>query len=272
MNEIDFDQLEIIPQPEIIEFTNKIDFSDTVRIMNFGAPAMERIRNYSNSLVHITKTSKDISVNSLLAKLLSEIKLFDSKVVSNIWFKLFPGKRLQMIKENYHDTLQKIGKIEESLKIQERNLLRNLEQYRNHLNNIATTYRELSLYIACIKHAESTDQLEKKLFQLETAKTTLKNIAMQYMVLQNQEADLYHHIVLPVMQAVVTWKISSNVVLGMKLQKELLEHKSEHAEMIEEYIKKITAKIAASSNNPDMISCVNEDFMNTVQNLIKDEN
>ena len=77
---------EMLSQEEkdaIDEFNAKIDVNDATQILQFGAPAQEKISKFSDSILEDVKTKNVGEVGDLLANLVSEIKSFDSSIAAS---------------------------------------------------------------------------------------------------------------------------------------------------------------------------------------------
>ena len=255
---------EMLSQEEkdaIDEFNAKIDVNDATQILQFGAPAQEKISKFSDSILEDVKTKNVGEVGDLLANLVSEIKSFDSSIAASDKAG-FIEKIFGNAKKSVDKIIAKYSKIEKNIDVIEQGLEKDKVQMLKDITIFDTMYdknleyfKELSLYIIAGERKleelrnetlpelqkqaqESGDQLdaqrvqdleqminrfEKKIYDLKTTRIISIQMAPQIRLLQNNEAELVEKIQSSITNTIPLWKNQMVLALGINNAKQALK-------------------------------------------------
>ncbi len=260
----------------IDEFNQKIDVSDNTQILQFGAPAQNKISKFSDDVLENIRTKDTGEVGTELAKLVAEIKSFDKAVVDadnmSVFEKLFSTvkKEIDKLIAKYSKIEKNVDTIEAGLEKHRLQMLRDITMFDNMYEKNLEYFKEISLYIiAGEKKIEelknkvlpeleekarlSGEQLdvqkvndmqniinrfEKKIYDLKTTRMISIQMAPQIRLLQSNEAELVEKIQSSITNTIPLWKNQMVLALGINRAKAALETQKAVTDLTNDMLKK----------------------------------
>jgi len=262
-------------QAVVRDFIEKIDISDSNVVMQFGAPAQNKIAQFSDNVLQSVKTKDMGEVGKDLAGLVVEIKSFDSTTEEKRGFfaRLGGGKISQSINKmtaNYSRVETNIDKIVVALEGHQRGLMKDISMLDAMYQSNHSYFKELSMYIiagterlaqyrvheipaqkAIAERAQDemetqklndmvslADRFEKKLFDLKLSRTISIQMAPQIRMIQNNDAQLVEKIQSSIVNAIPLWKNQMVISLGLANSRAALEAQRKVTDMTNELLLK----------------------------------
>ena len=273
---LNYDLLSEEEKKAVDDFNSKIDINDATEILQFGAPAQDKISKFSDSILEDVKTKNTGEVGDLLANLVSQIKSFDSDIAGTkkkgFFAKLFSSakKELDYIIARYSKIEKNIDTIEGNLEKDKLQMLKDINIFDTMYEKNLEYFKEISLYIIAgdrkieelrskvlpelkAKAEKSGDQLdiqkvndmeamitrfEKKIYDLKTTRIISIQMAPQIRLLQNNEAELVEKIQSSITNTIPLWKNQMVLALGINNAKQALKTQQEVSKLTNEMLVK----------------------------------
>ena len=273
---LNYDLLSEEEKKAVDDFNSKIDINDATEILQFGAPAQDKISKFSDSILEDVKTKNTGEVGDLLANLVSQIKSFDSDIAGSkkkgFFAKLFSSakKELDYIIARYSKIEKNIDTIEGNLEKDKLQMLKDISIFDTMYEKNLEYFKEISLYIIAgdrkieelrskvlpelkAKAEKSGDQLdiqkvndmenmitrfEKKIYDLKTTRIISIQMAPQIRLLQNNEAELVEKIQSSITNTIPLWKNQMVLALGINNAKQALKTQQEVSKLTNEMLVK----------------------------------
>lgn len=273
---LNYDLLSEEEKKAVDDFNSKIDINDATEILQFGAPAQDKISKFSDSILEDVKTKNTGEVGDLLANLVSQIKSFDSDIAGTkkkgFFAKLFSSakKELDYIIARYSKIEKNIDTIEGNLEKDKLQMLKDISIFDTMYEKNLEYFKEISLYIIAgdrkieelrtkvlpelkEKAEKSGDQLdiqkvndleamitrfEKKIYDLKTTRIISIQMAPQIRLLQNNEAELVEKIQSSITNTIPLWKNQMVLALGINNAKQALKTQQEVSKLTNEMLVK----------------------------------
>jgi len=273
---LNYDLLSEEEKKAVDDFNSKIDINDATEILQFGAPAQDKISKFSDSILEDVKTKNTGEVGDLLANLVSQIKSFDSDIAGSkkkgFFAKLFSSakKELDYIIARYSKIEKNIDTIEGNLEKDKLQMLKDINIFDTMYEKNLEYFKEISLYIIAgdrkieelrskvlpelkAKAEKSGDQLdiqkvndmenmitrfEKKIYDLKTTRIISIQMAPQIRLLQNNEAELVEKIQSSITNTIPLWKNQMVLALGINNAKQTLKTQQEVSKLTNEMLVK----------------------------------
>ena len=273
---LNYDLLSEEEKKAVDDFNSKIDIDDATEILQFGAPAQDKISKFSDSILEDVKTKNTGDVGDLLASLVSQIKSFDSDIAGTkkkgFFAKLFSSakKELDYIIARYSKIEKNIDTIEGNLEKDKLQMLKDISIFDTMYEKNLEYFKEISLYIIAgdrkieelrtkvlpelkAKAEKSGDQLdiqhvndmesmitrfEKKIYDLKTTRIISIQMAPQIRLLQNNEAELVEKIQSSITNTIPLWKNQMVLALGINNAKQALKTQQEVSKLTNEMLVK----------------------------------
>ena len=163
---LNYDNLTEEEKKAIDKFNSEIDVRDATQILQFGAPAQEKISKFSDTVLESVRTKDTGEVGDLLGNLVAEIKSFDKAVDDNskrtLFEKMFSTvkKEFDKLVAKYHKIEKNIGTIENGLEKDKLQMLKDINLFDTMYEKNLEYFKEISLYI--IAGEKKLDELKKK--------------------------------------------------------------------------------------------------------------
>lgn len=272
---LNYDALSDEEKEAVDEFNKKVDVFDATQVLQYGAPAQEKISEFSDSVLEDVRTKNTGEVGNLLADLVSQIKSFNHDVTDdkkNIIEKLFSNakRELNRIIAKYNKIDTNIDTIEKGLEKDKIQLLKDITIFDTIYDKNLEFFKEISLYIIAgerklnelrnevlpelkKKAEESKDQLdaqkvsdmestinrfEKKIYDLKTTRIISIQMAPQIRMLQNNEAELVEKIQSSITNTIPLWKNQVVLALGITTAKQALQGQQAVSKLTNEMLTK----------------------------------
>ena len=273
---LNYDSLTKEEKEAIDKFNSEIDVFDGTQILQFGAPAQEKISKFSDSILENVRTKDTGEVGDLLANLVAEIKSFDNAIndnaKTNILEKLFSSakKEFDKLVAKYNKIEGNISTIEKGLEKDKLQMLKDINLYDGMYDKNLEYFKEISLYIIAgerkikelkekelpklQKIAEKSgeqldiqkvqdmeaiiDRLEKKIYDLKTTRMISIQMAPQIRLLQNNDALLVEKIQSSIMNTIPLWKNQMVLALGINNASKALKHQQAVSKLTNDMLKK----------------------------------
>ncbi len=272
---LNYDALSDEEKEAVDEFNKKVDVFDATQVLQYGAPAQEKISEFSDSVLEDVRTKNTGEVGNLLADLVSQIKSFNHDVTDdkkNIIEKLFSNakRELNRIIAKYNKIDTNIDTIEKGLEKDKIQLLKDITIFDTMYDKNLEFFKEISLYIIAgerklnelrnevlpelkKKAEESKDQLdaqkvsdmestinrfEKKIYDLKTTRIISIQMAPQIRMLQNNEAELVEKIQSSITNTIPLWKNQVVLALGITTAKQALQGQQAVSKLTNEMLTK----------------------------------
>jgi len=255
------------------EFVEKIDISDSNIVMQYGAPAQNKIAQFSDSVLQNTKTKDMGAIGKDLTNLVVEIKGFGDEDKGG-FLGLFGGnkikKSIDKMMANYSRVETNIDGIVTTLENHQRTLMKDIAMLDAMYQNNHSYFKELSMYIIAGMErlnqyktndipaqkaiAESSaDEMEaqklndminlasrfdKKLHDLKLSRTISIQMAPQIRMMQNNDAQLVEKIQSSIVNAIPLWKNQMVLSLGLSNSRAALEAQRKVTDMTNELLVK----------------------------------
>ena len=272
---LNYDELTAEEKKAVDDFNAKIDVFDSTQILQYGAPAQNKISEFSDSILEDVKTKDTGDAGKLLADLVGQIKNFDATIDGSNkkgLAKIFSNakKELDTIIARYSKIETNIDSIEKGLDKNKIQLLKDIETFDEMYDKNLEFFKEISLYIIAgerkleelktvtlpelkKKAEESGEQLdiqkvqdleaqinrfEKKLYDLKTTRIISIQMAPQIRLLQNNDAELVEKIQSSITNTIPLWKNQMVLSLGLNNAKKSLKAQQAVTELTNEMLKK----------------------------------
>ena len=273
---LNYDALTKEEKEAIDKFNSEIDVFDGTQILQFGAPAQEKISKFSDNILENVRTKDTGEVGDLLANLVAEIKSFDNAIndnaKTNILERLFSSakKEFDKLVAKYNKIEGNITTIEKGLEKDKLQMLKDINLYDGMYDKNLEYFKEISLYIIAgekkldelqnivlpeLKKAaeESGDHLdvqkvqdmeniinrfEKKLYDLKTTRLISIQMAPQIRLLQNNDAELVEKIQSSITNTIPLWKNQMVLALGINNAQKALKNQQAVSKLTNDMLKK----------------------------------
>ena len=272
---LNYDSLTPEEKEAIDEFNKKIDVTDATQVLQFGAKAQNKISQFSDSVLEGVKTRSTGDVGDLLAKLVGEIKSFDSDIATQDkkgLAKLFHSakKEIDTVIAKYSKIETNVDGIEKQLDNHRLQMLKDIAIFDTMYEKNLEYFKEISLYIIAgekkleelrnvvlpelVKKAQETgeqldaqkvqdmentiNRLEKKVYDLKTTRIISIQMAPQIRLLQNNESELVDKIQGSITNTIPLWKNQLVLALGINNAKQALGAQKAVTQLTNDMLKK----------------------------------
>ena len=273
---LNYDELTKEEKEAVDEFNAKIDVFDSTQILQYGAPAQNKISEFSDTILEDVKTKNVGDTGQLLADLVAQIKSFDNTIDGTNKgkgiFKIFHSakKEIDTIIAKYSKIETNIDVIEKGLDKNKIQLLKDISIFDELYEKNLEYFKEISLYIIAgekkleelknvtlpelkKKAEESGEQLdiqkvqdleaqinrfEKKIYDLKTTRIISIQMAPQIRLLQNNDAELVEKIQSSITNTIPLWKNQMVLSLGINNAKKALKEQQAVTNLTNEMLKK----------------------------------
>ena len=273
---LNYDSLTDEEKKAIEKFNSEIDVYDQTQVLQFGAPAQEKISKFSDSILETVRTKDTGEVGELLGSLVAEIKSFDKAVDDNekrtLVEKIFSTakKEFDKLVAKYNKIEKNIGTIENGLEKDKLQMLKDINLFDTMYEKNLEYFKEISLYIIAGERKieelntvelpklkeiakESGDhldvqkvqdmeaiinRLEKKIYDLKTTRMISIQMAPQIRLLQNNDAELVEKIQSSITNTIPLWKNQMVLALGINNAKRALKNQQAVSKLTNEMLLK----------------------------------
>jgi len=270
VKDIDTSMLSEEDKKTIDEFAQKIDLTDGMAIMSYGAASQNKIADFSDNALEGVKTKDLGEIGEQISDLVVELKGFDLKEDEKGIFSIFKkaGNKLESTKAKFDKAevnVDKIAKVLEDHQIQllkDINLLDELYE-KNELNK-----KELTMYILAghkklelareelLKMSENAkasgltedaqkvndysnliNRFEKKIYDLELTRMIAVQMSPQIRLIQNNDTLMAEKIQSTLVNTIPLWKSQMVIALGLSHSEKAIEAEKEVNQFTNELLK-----------------------------------
>lgn len=249
-------------QAAVLEFSDKIDISNSEQVMNYGSAAQKNISEFSDAALDTVKTKDMGEIGNVLSDLVVQLKgmKFDEKEKGG-FLGLFKksSSSIEGLKAQYDVASANIEKIVEELENHEITLMKDISLMDKLFDKNSEYLKELTMYIIAgkvkveklrnedlaalqAKAAESGDaadaqeasdfanligRFEKKLYDLELTRMVSLQMSPQIRLIQNNDALMVEKIRTSVNNTIPLWKNQMVLALTMHHSDEAMKAQNE---------------------------------------------
>ncbi len=277
------DNIDALSIPDGTEFTEeelsiiesykeKVDFSDTNSIVNFGADAQEKLAEFSDVALNSVRTKDLGAVGESLSGLVSELKGFSALEEKKGIAKLFSRavSPIEQLKSKYTKASGNVEKVVDILDGHQVALTKDVAVLDEMFKANTENFKSLSMYIAAGKKkieearnvtlpelkrkAEETgdgtdiqavsdfsqmiSRFEKKVHDLNLTRTVSLQMAPQIRMIQNNDALMIEKIQTALVNTIPLWKGQMVLALGLANSEEALKAQRSVSDATNELLKK----------------------------------
>lgn len=257
-------------------FAEKIDFTNSTAILQYGAGAQKKMADFSESALENVKTKDLGEVGELLSNVVKELKNFDEEEEKGFLgiFKKSSNK-LQAMKAKYAKAEANVTQICRVLEFHQVQLLKDIAILDKMYELNLTYFKELTMYIMAGKKklkevrefqlpqlmakAEQSgfpedaqaakdldamcNRFEKKLHDLELTRMISIQTAPQIRLVQSNDTLMVEKIQSTVVNTIPLWKSQMVLALGVEHSAQAAAAQREVTEMTNELLKKNAEKL-----------------------------
>lgn len=267
---LDMSQLSEKEQQAVMEFSEKIDITDTNAILQYGAAAQKHISDFSGSTLNSVRTKDMGEVGDMLSDLVVELKGFnygEEEKKGIFGFKKKVENKIASMKAEYDKAEVNVNKIADLLQGHQVTLLKDVAMLDKMYDLNQGYFKELTMYILAGKqklekakaevlpalqakaaetglpedaqaandYANMINRFEKKIYDLELTRTISIQMAPQIRLLQNNDTLMIEKIQTSLVNTIPLWKNQMVLSLGM--------HHSQQAMTAQREVTDVTNKL-----------------------------
>ena len=256
----------------VVEFSKKIDLTDSQMVLQYGAAAQKNVAGFSENALNSVRTKDLGEVGKSLSDLVVELKGFGEEEEKKGLFGIFKktGSKLEAMKAQYAKVEANVDKIVRELEQHQVTLLKDVAMFDQMYELNLKYYKELTMYILAGKKrleevratelpalrakAEATgaqedaqayndlvqmcERFEKKLHDLELTRMISIQMGPQTRLLQNNDTLMVEKIQSSLVNTIPLWKSQMVLALGLEHGRQATAAQSAVTEMTNELLKK----------------------------------
>ena len=269
------EQLTPAQRSEVNAVKNKIDFTDTASLLQYGNAAQKNIADFSDSVLSSTRTKDAGEVGGLLKELVTNAREFEHVEEGGSFLSKIPivgsmVKKADDMKMRYDKISTQIARIEGGLENAKQKMMKDIVLYDTLYEKNLEYFKQLEIYIRAgeEKVAEmrqqtlpkleaqaavsnnpmaaqvvqdfkgTLDRFEKKVTDLKITKTIAVQTAPQIRLIQNNDKILADRVQSAIYNTIPLWKNQMVIALGLSHQQNVLKMQQRVNDMTNELLKK----------------------------------
>ena len=269
------EQLTPAQRSEVNAVKNKIDFTDTASLLQYGNAAQKNIADFSDSVLSSTRTKDAGEVGGLLKELVTNAREFEHVEEGGSFLSKIPivgsmVKKADDMKMRYDKISTQIARIEGGLENAKQKMMKDIVLYDTLYEKNLEYFKQLEIYIRAgeEKVAEmrqqtlpkleaqaavsnnpmaaqvvqdfkgTLDRFEKKVTDLKITKTIAVQTAPQIRLIQNNDKILADRVQSAIYNTIPLWKNQMVIALGLSHQQNVLKMQKRVNDMTNELLKK----------------------------------
>lgn len=269
------EQLTPAQRSEVNAVKNKIDFTDTASLLQYGNAAQKNIADFSDSVLSSTRTKDAGEVGGLLKELVTNAREFEHVEEGESFLSKIPivgsmVKKADSMKMRYDKISTQIARIEGGLENAKQKMMKDIVLYDTLYEKNLEYFKQLEIYIRAgeEKAAEmrqqtlpkleaqaavsnnpmaaqvvqdfkgTLDRFEKKVTDLKITKTIAVQTAPQIRLIQNNDKILADRVQSAIYNTIPLWKNQMVIALGLSHQQNVLKMQQRVNDMTNELLKK----------------------------------
>ena len=268
-------------QKTVLEFSEKIDITDSNIILQYGAAAQKRVAGFSETALNSVRTKDLGEVGDMISDLVVELKGFTVDEKPKGLLGLFKKTRnnIESLKSNYDKAEVNVEKISGMLEGHQVTLLKDIAMLDKMYEMNLAYFKELTMYIIAGKEklkkerettlvelrekaqksglaedaqaandfANLCDRFEKKLHDLELTRTVSIQMSPQIRLIQNNDTLMAEKIQSTIVNTIPLWKSQMVLALGLAHSQQAMEAQREVTNMTNELLKKNAEMLKTST-------------------------
>ncbi len=265
-------QLSEEEQKVVMEFSDKIDITDSGQVLQFGAAAQKNIADFSGTALHNVRTKDMGEVGQMLSGLVLELKGFDAdterKGLRGLLRKT--GVSVEQMTVKYDKAEANVDKISRQLQQHQITLLKDIAVLDQMYDKNLDYYKQLTMYILAGQralqqarevtlpklrkdaalsglandaqrandYANMCERFEKKLHDLELTRVICLQMAPQIRMIQNNDTLMTEKIQTSLVSTIPLWKSQMVLALGIDDSQRALQAQRQVTDMTNALLRK----------------------------------
>ncbi len=243
---------------KVDKIKDELDLTDSTAILRFGAPAQQKIAEFSDSVLSQVRTKDSGPVGELLSSLVTQVREFEPEGNSSFLKKIpLVGslvKKGEDIKQGYEKLSTQVERIQGNLEQAKLKMMKDVALFDKLYAENLSYFKQLQLYIQAGEEkltemrevtlpklrqqaADSGDPMavqvvadfeasvnrfEKKVHDLKISKTIAIQSAPQIRLIQNNDKALVDRVQTAIYSTIPLWKNQLVIALGLQAQQDVL--------------------------------------------------
>jgi len=244
---------------QVEKIKDELDLTDSTAILRFGAPAQQKIAEFSDSVLSQVRTKDSGPVGELLKNLISQVKEFEPGNGGGSFLKKIPlvgslVKKGEDVKLGYDKLSTQVERIQGNLEQAKLKMMKDVALFDKLYAENLSYFKQLQLYIQAGEEkltemrevtlpklrqqaADSGDPMavqvvsdfeasvnrfEKKVHDLKISKTIAIQSAPQIRLIQNNDKALIDRVQTAIYSTIPLWKNQLVIALGLQAQQDVL--------------------------------------------------
>ena len=244
---------------QVEKIKDELDLTDSTAILRFGAPAQQKIAEFSDSVLSQVRTKDSGPVGELLKNLVSQVKEFEPGNGGGSFLKKIPlvgslVKKGEDVKLGYDKLSTQVERIQGNLEQAKLKMMKDVALFDKLYAENLSYFKQLQLYIQAGEEkltemrevtlpklrqqaADSGDPMavqvvadfeasvnrfEKKVHDLKISKTIAIQSAPQIRLIQNNDKALIDRVQTAIYSTIPLWKNQLVIALGLQAQQDVL--------------------------------------------------
>ena len=259
-------------QKAIVDFSSKIDLTDSGQILMYGSDAQKNIAAFSENTLNAVRTKDLGELGNMITGLVTELKGFNTEEEKKGLFGKVQKKAVSLatLKARYDKAEVNVDKIADELQGHQVILLKDIAVLDQMYEKNLAYYKHLSMYIlagekkladerngklaelyakasasglpedaqAANDYASLCDRFEKKLFDLKLTRQICVQMGPQIRMIQNNDTLMTEKIQTTIVNTIPLWKSQMVLALGIRHSQQAMEAQRAVTDMTNELLKK----------------------------------
>ncbi|WP_371381172.1 toxic anion resistance protein [Sporomusa aerivorans] len=267
---------------QVIEFSKKINLTDTNQLLQYGFSAQKNVSDFSEAALNKVMTKDMGQVGDILTGLTVELRDFTTDAEPRkgiLGFFKKAGDQLQVLRTKYASVEANITRITNSLENHKIQLLKDISTMDKMYQMNLTYYKELTMYIvagkARLKEAleaeapalrekaqasglpqdaqlsrdfeDMCNRFDKKIHDLELTRSICMQMAPQIRLVQNNDSTMVEKIQNSIINTIPLWKNHMVLAMGLSNAQKALEAQKAVTNVTNELLKKNAEMLKTST-------------------------
>lgn len=257
---------------QVEEFVDKIDFTNSQVMFNYGAGTQKKMAGFSERVLQDVRTKDMGEVGGMITSLVTELKNFEIDEDDGKILGFFKKKKnnLNSLKAKYSTVEKNVDEIQNRLEQHQVQLMKDSAMLDKMYQANVNYFKELTMYIAAGKLklaqvrnkdlaalqqqaqqsgspvdaqkakdlASQCDRFEKKLYDLELTRTVSMQTAPQIRMVQASDNEMVEKIHSTIVNTIPLWKNQMVIALGVQHSMQAAKAQREVSDMTNELLRK----------------------------------
>ena len=280
-NELAESELSEEEQRMVVEFSEKIDLTNTSAILQYGATTQSKMAEFSERALSNVKSKDMGEIGNMIASLTTELKSIEIEEDDNKLISFFKKKAnsVTALKAKYEKAEVNVQKITDALEDHQVQLMKDVDLLDKMYDMNLTYFKEISMYILAgkqkLENAKNTElvelknkaassglpedaqkvrdyenmleRFEKKISDLELSRMIALQTAPQLRLVQSSNTVMIEKIQSTIVNTIPLWKNQMVIALGIEHSTQAAEAQKQVSEMTNELLKKNAAALKTAT-------------------------